>query len=310
MRKFVCINIVVPFIVGLFIYVLFKTPLPIFRFFTDRTNPLLSLNGFPDVIKYCITNHFADMLWVYSLSASLYLVTSKALFSGGVAITAVIIFEALQGFDFVAGTGDVFDIIFSLCSVTIFILFYGGINMKKLTKHLLVLLVLAVFATSAIASGTDGEDTPVKGTPDSTESKKAEVKEEKFKLKDTAVFKGLSITANSVERNEGSEYNKPAEGKTFVGVKFTIENTSSEEQTISSMLLFEAYADDIKCDYSIGASMAFKEGTLDGSLSPGKKMVGYYAIEVPTGTKKLDLEVKSDWLSNSKAKFEFEVPAK
>ena len=72
--------------------------------------------------------------------------------------------------------------------------------------------------------------------------------------------------------------------------------------------MFDAYADDVKCEYSVSANMAFNEGTLDGSLSPGKKMVGYYAVEVSKDAKKLDLEIKSDWLSSSKARFELDIP--
>ena len=73
--------------------------------------------------------------------------------------------------------------------------------------------------------------------------------------------------------------------------------------------MFDAYADDVKCDYSLTAQMAFSEGTLDGELSAGKKMIGYFAVEVPTGTKQITLEVKSEWLSNSKASFVLDVPA-
>ena len=34
-------------------------------------------------------------------------------------------------------------------------------------------------------------------------------------------------------------------------------------------------------------------------------VVGWYAVEVPQEWKQLEFEVKSDWLSNSKAKFVF-----
>ena len=50
--------------------------------------------------------------------------------------------------------------------------------------------------------------------------------------------------------------------------------------------------------------MAFY-GTLDGSLAPGKKLVGYYAVEVPEGWQKLELDVQSNWLSSNSARFLF-----
>lgn len=72
------------------------------------------------------------------------------------------------------------------------------------------------------------------------------------------------------------------------------------------MLLFDTYADDIKCDYSFSANTVFGDGTLDGELSAGKKLVGWYAVEIPQDWQQLTLEVKSDWLSSNKASFVFD----
>ncbi len=127
-----------------------------------------------------------------------------------------------------------------------------------------------------------------------------------FSLNETAVFKNLKITATEIVESEGEDYFVPEDGKIFVGVKFTIENISSEIQNISTLLLFDAYVDDVKCAYSISAACVFDEGTLDGSLEPGKKMIGWYAVEVPANWKTIDLAVKAVWLSNNTANFVFE----
>jgi hypothetical protein len=71
------------------------------------------------------------------------------------------------------------------------------------------------------------------------------------------------------------------------------------------LLLFEAYADDVKCDYSFNAVCAFDEGTLDGTAPPGKKLVGWYAIEVPTNWQEVEILVKNDAFSSSAAKYVF-----
>lgn len=182
--------------------------------------------------------------------------------------------------------------------------------MKDKLKFSVAALCVLVFMVMAVAS-TGGDDEPKKEGGNNTggnTSATTGAGELKFGLNETAAFKDLKITVNEIKTSQGSEYNKPAEGKIFVGVKITIENISNEEQPISSLLLFDAYADDVKCEYSVTANMAFNEGTLDGNLSPGKKMVGYYAVEVSKGAKKLDLEVKSDWLSSAKARFELDIP--
>ena len=137
----------------------------------------------------------------------------------------------------------------------------------------------------------------------------AAAQDENFSLNDTATFKNIKVTANEIIINPGSDYIKPADGKEFVAVKFTIENISKEDQSISSILLFDAYADNVKCEYSFSATQGLS-GTLDGTVSPGKQLVGYYGVEVPKDTKKLDLGVKGSWLGSEKAQFIFDVPAK
>ncbi|MDR3311269.1 MAG: DUF4352 domain-containing protein [Oscillospiraceae bacterium] len=176
--------------------------------------------------------------------------------------------------------------------------------MKKLIAPLLALALAAAMLAGCGATS----DTPSHGDGDAPASSSPSSKDETFKLGETAVFKSLKISANKIERSGGSEYNEPGAGNVFLGVQFTIENVSDEEQTISSYLLFEAYADDVKLDQSIWASVEFSDGTLDGSLSPGKKMTGYYAVEVPDDAEVLELEVKSSWLSSSKAIFVIDIP--
>lgn len=173
--------------------------------------------------------------------------------------------------------------------------------MKKFSKKLMALLCAAV--TVFIICGCTETDAPAKETPKTSSSSSTEDKTETFKVGDTAVFKNLKITANEMKESTGSEYFSAAEGKIFIGVNFTIENISKESQAISSLLLFEAYSDDVKCDYSLSAAMAFSDGSLDGDIAPGKKLTGWYAIEVPKDWKTVELHVASSWLSNSKAVF-------
>lgn len=131
-------------------------------------------------------------------------------------------------------------------------------------------------------------------------------KEETFSLNESAIFSELKFTATEIKESDGIDFFTPDSGNIFVGIKFTIENISNKEQSVSSLLLFEGYADNIKCDYSISAACVFDEGTLDGTIAPGKKLVGWYSLEVPKNWSKIDLEVQSNWLSNNSATFVFE----
>lgn len=170
--------------------------------------------------------------------------------------------------------------------------------MKKfLTMVLSVLMILTLCACDLES------DKPSKEVGASSQSSET-VKEETFSLNETAVFNNLKFTATEIKESNGESFFTPESGNVFVGVNFTIENTSDEEQNISSILLFDAYCDDIKCDYSVTAACAFGD-TLDGSIAPGKKMVGWYAIEVPQNWQSVEMHVSSDWLSNNSAKFVF-----
>lgn len=179
--------------------------------------------------------------------------------------------------------------------------------MKKIKSRFAIIALTTMMLFTACDS--TGSITKESSNNSQTSEATDEPKEETFKQGETAVFENLKITVNSIETSKGSEYNTPKDGNVFVGIKITVENISDEEENISSMLLFDAYADDVKTDLSISAGMEFDEGTLDGALSPGKKLIGYYGLEVPSNTAKIDLEVKSSWLSDSKATFELTVPA-
>ena len=158
--------------------------------------------------------------------------------------------------------------------------------MKKLLS---ILLLIALVLTLASCSVSDGQ---VSGN------------NETYGLNKPAEFKDLKFTATEVTESTGSTILPPDDGNVFVGIKFTIENISSTEQTVSSILLFEAYCDDVKLDYSISAASAF-EGTLDGTLAAGKKLIGYYAVEVPTSWNTIELKVQASWLSSTSATFVF-----
>lgn len=171
-------------------------------------------------------------------------------------------------------------------------------SLKKVVAIITVLLLLASFSGCI-------ETEPGKETYNTTTTTATEKKEENFSLNETAVFSTLKITATELKESTGSMYFEPEAGNVFVGVKFTIENISEEEQSISSLLLFDAYADDVLCDLSITANAAFDGDTVDGTIASGKKMVGWYAMEVPKDWKTVELQVKADWLSNTSAKFIF-----
>ncbi|MBQ8283488.1 MAG: DUF4352 domain-containing protein [Clostridia bacterium] len=180
-------------------------------------------------------------------------------------------------------------------------------NKKKapscLVKILIAFICIVIFISIIAVGAGAGDDSPKKEIGESTNS--SVVEEMSFGLNETAVFRNLKITATEIKSSYGDTYFPSAEGKIFVGIKFTVENISDEDVTVSSIALFDAYVDGIKCDYSLSANVAFDEGTLDGQISSGKKLIGYYAIEVAENWNEIELQIKSSYWSNTKAIFKF-----
>ncbi len=179
--------------------------------------------------------------------------------------------------------------------------------MKKVLAIIICSIIVFSLTSCVFSLVSDtSEDAPKKETQENSSTVSVqEEKNEKFGLNETAVFNDLKFTATELKESDGKDFFEPKEGNIFVGVKFVIENISEEEQSVSSLLLFDAYSDNIKADLSFNASGAFDEGTLDGTIAPGKKLVGWYAMELPENWSEIELVVHANWLSNRSAQFVF-----
>ena len=80
---------------------------------------------------------------------------------------------------------------------------------------------------------------------------------------------------------------------------------SDEEIIVSSMMSFEAYADDYSLNYSIAAILESDENQLDGTVAPGKKMKGEIGYEVPADWSGIEIHfTESVWNGSD---FVFEI---
>lgn len=179
--------------------------------------------------------------------------------------------------------------------------------------------LVVVIVIAAIASA-GGEDKPKKEeltttaggqtqqTQEQTQQQTAEQPKEEtpefFKIGETAVTKKVKATITEMEKSEGDEFNKPADGHEFVLLHMTIENISNQEINVSSILSFDAYVDDNAINENFGAQIS-KEGanTMDGTIAAGKKLTGVLAYEVPQGWKKLEIHYKPNELSDTTIKW-------
>lgn len=165
-------------------------------------------------------------------------------------------------------------------------------------KHKIISVVLVLIILGAIgAAGGKNQPTKVGDSKSasvaSTNSSKSATKT--FKVGDVVQLKDYKVTVNKVRTGNGIEGMSPGSGNEYFYVDCTIENTSSEEQTVSSMLMFKVQDSDGRaCGYAIPGD---QNGQLDGKVAAGQKISGEYVVKTTQGKTGLQLVFDSSVLS-------------
>ena len=112
---------------------------------------------------------------------------------------------------------------------------------------------------------------------------------ETFKIGDVVKAGEAQFTVNSVREDNGNEFMKPKDGNVYYVVDVTVENKGSESLAVSSLMMFklvdsEGYSQDI----TVGPET---KGSVDGEVSPGRKLRGELAFEISKEAKGLELEI-------------------
>lgn len=182
----------------------------------------------------------------------------------------------------------------------------GGIG-----KWIVIGIIVVIFLAVAFGGGDDKpkkveNNTTTTQQGENDNDKKADTQETKdiFTVGETAEMNDVQVTLLKYSESKGSEYNKPSDGNVFLMAEFEIVNNSDSEMNVSSMLSFEAYADDYALNYSLGAITENNDPQLDGTIAAGKKMKGYIGYEVPKDWSTVEIHFTDDVWSDNKFKFE------
>ncbi len=182
----------------------------------------------------------------------------------------------------------------------------GGIG-----KWIVIGIIVVIFLAVAFGGGDDKpkkveNNTTTTQQGENDNDKKADTQETKdiFTVGETAEMNDVQVTLLNYSESKGSEYNKPSDGNVFLMAEFEIVNNSDSEMNVSSMLSFEAYADDYALNYSLGAITENNDTQLDGTIAAGKKMKGYIGYEVPKDWSTVEIHFTDDVWSDNKFKFE------
>ena len=151
---------------------------------------------------------------------------------------------------------------------------------------LIVVLVVVVLVVIAAFAGGGESNSPQKvestsGTSQSaSQASQAQSQPEQtvFTVGDTVELNGVKTTLLSAEEYPGKQYMMPTDGNVFLVCQFEIENDSSAEINVSSMVSFNAYCDDYSVSLSItGEMLEDSWKSLDGTVAPGKIIIGVIA---------------------------------
>lgn len=179
---------------------------------------------------------------------------------------------------------------------------------KPFYKRWWFIVLVIIIVIGVISSGGE-KDTPKKVEKESTQTTSNIVEEtsqedEKdfFYVGDVVETEKVRATITGIEKSVGSDFNKPEEGHEYVFVNMTIENISDKEMTISSVFSFDAYVNDVAINEDLLAQTEAGK-TMNGTIAPGKKLVGKLAYELPKDWEQLEIHFEPDVWDDVKIKW-------
>ena len=172
----------------------------------------------------------------------------------------------------------------------------------------IIIVAAVVIIIGVIASSGDSEnpsDKNPKKVGESTEKNENsdDANKEKvnniFNVGDVVETSNLKISfLSSGEWKSDNEYIQPEDGKMYYRMEFEFENIGDSDQTISSIINWNCYAD----GYSVDQTW-LGDDQLDATISPGKKAKGSLYYEVPSDTEKIELEYNINYFTENKIIF-------
>lgn len=179
----------------------------------------------------------------------------------------------------------------------------GGIG-----KWIVVAVVVIVLIAAVSGGGDDKDKNPQKVAENTTTTANntdgAETQTEEVSnvfhvgdVVETQNFKITFVSAGVYERDD--EFLQPKDGYEYWQFELKFENISETDQTVSSMMDWECYADNAKADQTwIG-----DDSGLDATLSAGRETQGTIYFEVPKDASSVELEYDINFWQNDKVVF-------
>lgn len=161
---------------------------------------------------------------------------------------------------------------------------------KNRPPHLVLKAALVIVGAIIFVSILFGESSsPKKVEVDNVDpASETTLEQNIFALGETVDLDNVRATLVSVESRKGSAI-----------CEFEIENNTSGEIAVSSLLSFDCYIDGYASNYSLGALLDTDKQQLDGRIAAGKKMRGVVCFEAPSGWKEIEIHYHPSFWSKA-----------
>lgn len=187
-----------------------------------------------------------------------------------------------------------------------------GAKVKKFKWWYILVGILIIGIIGALTTKDDGPQKVGGDGPSTSQSPSVSASvppspttpaKETFGVGEQVSLSDIVVTLTGIEESNGSDFNKPKDGNVFILCSFNIENNSSNDINVSSLLSFETYVDDYSTSISLGAQIESDAKQLDGSIAAGKKMAGAIGYEVSKDWKEIEISFTPDFWRGKDIKF-------
>ncbi|QXE20015.1 DUF4352 domain-containing protein [Clostridium sp. 001] len=180
----------------------------------------------------------------------------------------------------------------------------------KIVSVVIVIIVLGCIG-SALGGGNNDKSTATNQSTKSsqTETKKAEPKKDELKdsyaIGETAKYKGVEMTVTKVDKSNGSEYDKPKDGKEFIIARVKIKNNAKEKLSYNP-LYFKMQNSKGQIEDETFSTVNEDTALKSGELAPGGEVEGSVIFEEPVEDKGMLLQYQDNIFSD-KVKIQFKI---
>lgn len=167
---------------------------------------------------------------------------------------------------------------------------------KKKKRHPILGTIILIFGIALIIGAMGGNEEPKKiDTVSPASTTASETQKSTFTAGDKVELSDIAVTLLNVTESNGGNYMTPEDGKVFLICEFEIENNSSKDIAVSSLMSFEAYIDDYSTTLDLSALVSANKSQLDGTVAAGKKMNGIIGYSADKGWQELEIRFTPDF---------------